>query len=75
VQRPVHSGATGHLTDHILPRVPMRQRALAAHKRLRPFLERDAALMDAALRLFPRTVESCGSARSRTREPLQMTPS
>ena len=48
-----------HLTDHVLPDLPVRQWVLAVRKRLRYFLERDAALQGAGLRLFLRAVESC----------------
>jgi hypothetical protein len=40
-----------HLTDHVLPDLPLRQWVLAVPKRLRHFLERDADLQGAALRL------------------------
>ena len=53
-----------HLTDHVLPRLPVRQWVLAVPKRLRYFLHRDAALQGAALRLFLRAVEQCLRAHS-----------
>ncbi|MCE7939927.1 MAG: IS91 family transposase [Chloroflexi bacterium CFX6] len=53
-----------HLTDHVLPELPLRQWVLAVPKRLRYFLERDADLQGAALRLFLRAVESCLRAHS-----------
>jgi len=46
-----------HLTDHVFPRLPVRQWVLAVPKRLRYFLHRDADLQGAALRLFLRVVE------------------
>jgi len=46
-----------HLTDHVFPRLPVRQWVLSVPKRLRYFLQRDAALQGAALRLFLRVVE------------------
>jgi len=46
-----------HLTDHVLPDLPVRQWVLAVPKRLRYFLHRDADLQGAALRLFLRVVE------------------
>ena len=46
-----------HLTDHVLPPLPVRQWVLAVPKRLRYFLHRDADLQGAALRLFLRAVE------------------
>ena len=45
------------LTDHVLPELPLRQLVLAVPKRLRYFLERDAALQGVALHLFLREVE------------------
>jgi DNA-directed RNA polymerase subunit RPC12/RpoP len=53
-----------HLTDHVLPPLPVRQWVLAVPKRLRYFLHRDADLQDAALRLFLRVVEQCLRAHS-----------
>jgi hypothetical protein len=54
-----------HLTDNVLPRLPVRQWVLAVPKRLRYFLERDAELQGAALRLFLRVVERPPAARRR----------
>ena len=53
-----------HLTDHVLPDLPLRQWVLAVPKRLRYFLERDAELQGAALHLFLREVAQCLRARS-----------
>jgi Putative transposase/Transposase zinc-binding domain len=53
-----------HLTDHVLPPLPVRQWVLAVPKRLRYFLHRDADLQGAALRLFLRVVEQCLRAHS-----------
>jgi hypothetical protein len=53
-----------HLADHVLPPLPVRQWVLAVPKRLRYFLQRDADLQGAALRLFLRAVESCLRAHS-----------
>jgi len=41
-----------HLTDHVFPRLPLRQWVLAVPKRLRYFLQRDPDLQGAALHLF-----------------------
>ena len=46
-----------HLTDHVLPRLPLRQWVLAVPKRRRYFLHRDADLQGAALRVFLRVVD------------------
>ena len=53
-----------HRSDHVFPDLPLRQWVLAVPKRLRYFLERDAGLQGAALRLFLRAVESCLRAHS-----------
>jgi hypothetical protein len=53
-----------HLIDHVLLDLPMRQWVISVPKRLRYFLERDADLQGAALRLFLRAVESCLRAHS-----------
>jgi len=53
-----------HLTDHVLPDLPVRQWVLAVPKRLRYFLERDADLQGTALHLFLRAVEQCLRAHS-----------
>jgi hypothetical protein len=53
-----------HLADHVLPALPVRQWVLAVPKRLRYFLERDAALQGAALRLFLGAAEQCLRAHS-----------
>ena len=61
-RRMVATGA--HLTDHVLPDLPVRQWVLPVPKRLRYFLERDADLQGAALRLLLRVVEQCLRAHS-----------
>jgi hypothetical protein len=53
-----------HLTDHLLPPLPVRQWVLAVPKRLRYFLHRDADLQGAVLRLLLRVVEQCLRAHS-----------
>ena len=53
-----------HLTDRVLPPLPVRQWVLAVPTRLRYFLHRDAGLQGAALRLFLRAVEQCLRAHS-----------
>jgi hypothetical protein len=58
-----------HLTDHVLPRLPVRQWVLSVPKRLRYFLQRDANLQGAALRLFLRAVEQCLRAHSPGSDP------
>jgi hypothetical protein len=53
-----------HLADHVFLPLPVRQWVLAVPKRLRYFLQRDADLQGAALRLFLRVVEQCLRAHS-----------
>jgi hypothetical protein len=48
-----------HLADHVFPRLPVRQWVLSVPKRLRYFLQRDAALQGAVLHIFLRAVERC----------------
>ena len=48
-----------HLTDHVFPRLPVRQWVLSVPKRLRYFLQRDTDLQGAVLRIFLRGVERC----------------
>ena len=46
-----------HLTEHVMPRLPVRQWVLSVPKRLRYFLQTDAAVQTLALHLFLSTVE------------------
>jgi len=48
-----------HLSDHVFPRLPVRQWVLSVPKRLRYFLQRDTALQGAVLRILLRGVERC----------------
>jgi Putative transposase/Transposase zinc-binding domain len=48
-----------HLTDHVLPSLPVRQWVLSVPKRLRYFLQRDAAVQGAVLHILLRAVEHC----------------
>ena len=48
-----------HLVDHVFPPLPVRQWVLAVPKRLRYFLQRDAALQGTVLRIFLSVVERC----------------
>jgi hypothetical protein len=45
-----------HLTEHVMPRLPVRQWVLSVPKRLRYFLQSDAAVQTLALHLFLSTV-------------------
>ena len=48
-----------HLSDHVLPPLPLRQWVLSVPKRLRYFLHDNAALQGVVLRLLLRAVERC----------------
>ena len=48
-----------HLVDHVFAPLPVRQWVLAVPKRMRYFLQRDAALQGTVLRIFLRVVERC----------------
>ena len=48
-----------HLVDHVFPPLPVRQWVLAVPKRMRYFLQRDAALQGTVLRIFLSVVERC----------------
>lgn len=62
IRRIVETAA--HLTDHVLPDLPLRQWLLSVPGRLRYFLHRDTDLQGAVLRLFLRAVEQCLRAHS-----------
>jgi hypothetical protein len=44
------------LTDHVFPRLPVRQWVLAVPKRLRYFMQRDGAVLNMVLRIFLRVI-------------------
>jgi hypothetical protein len=46
-----------HLTEHVMPRLPVRQWVLSVPKRLRYYLQNDAAVQTLALHIFLSTVE------------------
>ena len=46
-----------HLTDHVIPRLPVRQWVLSVPKRLRYYLQNDAAVQTLALHIFLSAVE------------------
>ena len=48
-----------HLVDHVFPPLPVRQWVLTVPKRLRYFLQHNAELQGAVLRIFLREVEHC----------------
>jgi hypothetical protein len=45
-----------HLTDHVIPRLPVRQWVLSVPKRLRYFMQRDGAVLNLVLRIFLRVI-------------------
>ena len=46
-----------HLADHVIARLPLRQWVFSAPKRLRYHLERDCAVLNAALQIFLTVIE------------------
>jgi hypothetical protein len=49
--------AAAHLTDHVFPRLPVRQWVLSVPKRLRYYIQRDGAVLNMVLRIFLRVIE------------------
>ena len=47
-----------HLTDHVLPQLPVRQWVLSLPKRLRPFLHHNPDIAGAVLRIFLRALRT-----------------
>jgi hypothetical protein len=47
-----------HLTDHVLPHLPVRQWVLSLPKRLRPYLHHNPEVASAVLRIFLRAIRS-----------------
>jgi hypothetical protein len=45
-----------HLTDHVFPRLAVRQWVLSVPKRLRHFMQRDGAVLNMVLRIFLRVI-------------------
>ncbi len=45
-----------HFTDHVFPRLPVRQWVLSVPKRLRYFMQRDGAVLNMVLRIFLRVI-------------------
>lgn len=46
-----------HLSDHVFPRLPVRQWVLSVPKRLRYFMQRDGAVLNRVLHIFLRVIE------------------
>ena len=53
-----------HLTDHVLPCLPVRQWVLSVPKRLRYFMQRDGAVLNMVLRIFLRVITQSLQAHS-----------
>ncbi len=45
-----------HLSDHVFPRLPVRQWVLSVPKRLRYYMQRDGATLNMVLRIFLRVI-------------------
>ena len=56
-----------HLTDHVFPRLAVRQWVLAVPKRLRYFMQRDGAVLGMLLRILLRLIAQSLSAHSPVR--------
>jgi hypothetical protein len=59
-----------HLTDHVCPRLPVRQWALSVPKRLRYFMQRDGAVLNMVLRIFLRVIAKSLQAHSTGAAPV-----
>ncbi|MEY3145936.1 MAG: hypothetical protein RL342_1607, partial [Pseudomonadota bacterium] len=46
-----------HLSDHVFPRLPVRQWVLSVPKRLRYYMQRDGPVLNMVLRIFLRVIE------------------
>ena len=53
-----------HLSDHVFPRLPVRQWVLSVPKRLRYFMQRDGAALNMVLRIFLRVIAQTLQTRS-----------
>ena len=53
-----------HLTDHVFPRLSVRQWVLSVPKRLRYFMQRDGAVLNMVLRIFLRVIAQSLQAHS-----------
>ena len=54
-----------HLTDHVFPRLPVRQWVLSVPERLRYFMERDGAVLNMVLSVFLRVIAQACKATAR----------
>jgi hypothetical protein len=63
-----------HITDQVLPNLPVRQWALSVPKRLRPFLQHNPLIAGAVLRIFVRVIRTTLCRASPGRTELQLSP-
>jgi hypothetical protein len=54
-----------HLSDHVFPRLPVRQWVLSVPKRLRYFMQRDGVVLNMVLRIFLRVIAQSLQVHSR----------
>ena len=61
-----------HVTDHVLPHLPVRQWVLSVPKRLRPFLHHNPEIAGAVLRIFVRAIRTtlCRASPGAPRDAL-----
>ncbi|MET3140153.1 hypothetical protein AAKU61_004542, partial [Undibacterium sp. GrIS 1.2] len=69
IRRMVEKAA--HLTDHVSPRLPVRQWVLSVSKRLRDFMQRDGAVPNMVLRIFLRMIAQALQSHSQGKRPTQ----
>jgi hypothetical protein len=62
--RGVLAETAAHLTDHVFPRLPVRQWVLSVPKRLRYFMQRDGPVFNMMLRIFLRMIAQCLQSNS-----------
>ena len=53
-----------HLSDHVFPRLPVRQWVLSVSNLLRYFMQRDGATLNMVLRIFLRVIAQTLQAKS-----------
>ncbi|KJS77222.1 MAG: transposase, partial [Comamonadaceae bacterium BICA1-1] len=53
-----------HLTDHVFPRLPVRQWVLSVPKRLRYYMQREGPVLGMVLRIFLRVIAQTLQANS-----------
>jgi len=63
-----------HLTDHVLPHLPVRQWVLSLPKRLRPYLHHNPEVAGAVLGIFLRAILSPGAESVPGETPVSVPP-